>query len=87
MKENARQGFFNGSRTPFGFKTEELDLAAAKGKKKRLVIDETEAPLVHGRVRALVEAAPPTAAAWAQRAMAARPDSTVATIWAVTSGG
>ncbi len=46
MKENARQGFFNGSRTPFGFKTEELDLAAAKGKKKRLVIDETEAPLV-----------------------------------------
>ncbi len=46
MKENARQGFFNGSRTPFGFKTEELDLAAAKGKKKRLVIDEAEAPLV-----------------------------------------
>ena len=28
-----------------------------------------------GRVRALVEAAPPAAAAWAQRAMAARPDS------------
>lgn len=33
-------------------------------------------PLVQGRVRALVEAAPPAAAAWAQRAMAARPDST-----------
>jgi pimeloyl-ACP methyl ester carboxylesterase len=32
-------------------------------------------PLVAGRVRALVEAAPPAAAAWAQRAMAARPDS------------
>lgn len=32
-------------------------------------------PLVIGRVRALVEAAPPSAAAWAQRAMAARPDS------------
>jgi pimeloyl-ACP methyl ester carboxylesterase len=32
-------------------------------------------PLVHGRVKALVEAAPPYAVAWAQRAMAARPDS------------
>ncbi len=32
-------------------------------------------PLVAGRVRALVEAAPTAAAAWAQRAMAARPDS------------
>lgn len=36
---------------------------------------QQERPLVHGRVRALVEAAPPAAAAWAQRAMAARPDS------------
>jgi hypothetical protein len=43
MKENARQGYFNGSRTPFGFKTEALDLPAAKGRKKRLVIDEAEA--------------------------------------------
>jgi pimeloyl-ACP methyl ester carboxylesterase len=34
-----------------------------------------ERPMVAGRVRALVEAAPPPAAAWAQRAMAARPDS------------
>ena len=34
-----------------------------------------EQPLVQGRVRALVEAAPPAAAAWAQRAMAGRPDS------------
>jgi pimeloyl-ACP methyl ester carboxylesterase len=34
-----------------------------------------EQPLVLGRVRALVEAAPPPAAAWAQRAMAGRPDS------------
>ena len=46
MKENARQGFFNGSHPPFGFKKEEVDLPAAKGKKKRLVIDETEAPTV-----------------------------------------
>jgi len=34
-----------------------------------------ERPLVQGRVRALVADAPPLAAAWAQRAMAARPDS------------
>jgi pimeloyl-ACP methyl ester carboxylesterase len=32
-------------------------------------------PLVAGRVKGLVEAAPPAAAAWAQRAMAVRPDS------------
>ena len=32
-------------------------------------------PLVHGRVKALVERAPGYAVAWAQRAMAARPDS------------
>ena len=32
-------------------------------------------PLVYGRVKALVHAAPPAAVAWAQRAMAARPDS------------
>jgi DNA invertase Pin-like site-specific DNA recombinase len=46
LKENARQGYFNGSKPPFGYKTEELDLPAAKGKKKRLVIDEAEAPTV-----------------------------------------
>ncbi|WP_420821450.1 recombinase family protein [Rhodoferax sediminis] len=46
LKENARQGFFNGSKPPFGYKTEEVDLPAAKGKKKRLVIDEAEAPTV-----------------------------------------
>lgn len=32
-------------------------------------------PLVHDRVKALIESAPPLAVAWAQRAMAARPDS------------
>ncbi|MGI5232436.1 alpha/beta fold hydrolase [Actinoallomurus sp. CA-142502] len=31
--------------------------------------------LVYGRVRGLVQSTPPAAAAWAQRAMAARPDS------------
>lgn len=35
-----------GSQPSFGFKNEELDLVAAKGKKKRLVIDEAEAPIV-----------------------------------------
>jgi site-specific DNA recombinase len=46
MKENARQGFFNGSRPPFGYKIQEVDLPAAKGKKKKLTIDEQEAPTV-----------------------------------------
>jgi pimeloyl-ACP methyl ester carboxylesterase len=32
-------------------------------------------PLVMGRIKATVESAPPPAVAWAQRAMAARPDS------------
>ncbi|MCC5574074.1 alpha/beta fold hydrolase [Microtetraspora sp. AC03309] len=32
-------------------------------------------PMVTGRVRGLVQSAPPAAVAWAQRAMAARPDS------------
>jgi pimeloyl-ACP methyl ester carboxylesterase len=32
-------------------------------------------PLVHGRVKGLVQQAPASAAAWAQRAMAARPES------------
>ena len=46
MKENARQGYFNGSRPPFGYRVVEVDLPAAKGKKKRLDIDEVEAPTV-----------------------------------------
>ena len=46
MKENARQGYFNGSRPPFGYRTQELDLPAAKGRKKRLAIDEAEAVTV-----------------------------------------
>lgn len=32
-------------------------------------------PMVHGRIRAMVQSAPAAAVAWAQRAMAARPDS------------
>ena len=33
LQENARQGFFNGSKPPFGYKTLELDLPAAKARK------------------------------------------------------
>jgi site-specific DNA recombinase len=46
MKENARQGYFNGSRSPFGYRVQELDLPAAKGRKKRLAVDEAEAVTV-----------------------------------------
>lgn len=47
MKENARQGFFNGSRAHFGFKTVETAALGNKGqKKKRLAVDEAEAAIV-----------------------------------------
>ena len=48
MCENARQGFFNGSRAPFGFKTVQTDISGARGrKKKRLEVDPGEAAVVH----------------------------------------
>lgn len=45
MQENARQGFWNGSRTPFGYRT---DVAEKRGTrvKKVLVVDEAEAAIV-----------------------------------------
>ncbi len=46
MKENARQGYFNGARPPFGYRTEEVEAPGRKGKKKRLVVDEGEAAIV-----------------------------------------
>ena len=46
-------------------------------KARRADHDEPRA-LVYGRVRGLVQSTPPHAAAWAQRAMAARPDSLAA---------
>lgn len=47
MKENARQGYFNGSRPMFGFKTIEAEAKGNKGqRKKRLAIDEAEAVTV-----------------------------------------
>ena len=45
MKENARQGFWNGSKPPFGYRAEAAGQRGAKIK-KRLVIDEAEAAVV-----------------------------------------
>lgn len=42
MKENARQGYWNGSKPPFGYRTEEVDRRGARIKKK-LAIDLAEA--------------------------------------------
>lgn len=47
MRENARQGFFNGSRAPFGFRAISTEINGSRGrKKKRLEIDELEAAMV-----------------------------------------
>ena len=45
MKENARQGFWNGSRPPFGYRTVEVEKRGARVK-KRLEIDPVEAEQV-----------------------------------------
>jgi site-specific DNA recombinase len=47
MKENARQGFFNGSTPPYGYRKVELDIQGNKGKKKRLEVDPAEATIVN----------------------------------------
>lgn len=47
MCQNARQGFFTGSKAPFGFKAIATETAGSRGrKKKRLEIDEAEAMIV-----------------------------------------
>lgn len=47
MKENARQGFWNGSRPPFGYRTVEAERLGNKGnRKQQLAIDPAEAALV-----------------------------------------
>ncbi len=47
MQENARQGFFNGSRAPFGFKAVDTDILGSRGgKRKKLVVDPAEAAIV-----------------------------------------
>lgn len=45
MKENARQGFYNGAPVPLGFKLEEVEKRGTRVK-KRLVIDPVEAETV-----------------------------------------
>src|SRR3546814_2513854 len=45
MLENARQGFWNGSRPPFGYRVEIAERRGSKDK-KILVIEEAEAKLV-----------------------------------------
>ena len=53
MKENARQGFFNGSKPPFGYRVVETEALGNKGqKKKRLGVDPAEAAIVQ-RIYAL----------------------------------
>ncbi len=47
MKENARQGFFNGSIPPYGFRKVEVSATGNKGKKKRLEVDPAEAAIVN----------------------------------------
>ena len=47
MKENARQGFFNGSAPPFGYQAIVTDVAGSRGRqKKKLAINEAEAGIV-----------------------------------------
>ena len=47
MKENARRGFFNGSRPPFGYRVQEIEALGNRGKrKKHLAIDPGEAATV-----------------------------------------
>ncbi len=47
MKENARQGYFNGSTPPYGYRKVEVDVKGNKGKKKRLEPDPVEAAIVN----------------------------------------
>jgi len=47
MKENARQGFFNGSRPPYGYQAVTTEVNGSRGrKKKKLEINEAEADVV-----------------------------------------
>ena len=54
MKENARQGFWNGARPPFGFKAIEVERRGARIK-KRLSIDPVEAETVRLMFRLFIE--------------------------------
>ena len=46
MKENARQGYWNGSRPPFGYKVIEVEAQGRHGKKRKLAVDDAEATSV-----------------------------------------
>ncbi len=47
MKENARQGYFNGSKPPFGYQAVATEQPASRGRtKKKLEINESEADIV-----------------------------------------
>ncbi|MGE4352249.1 MAG: recombinase family protein, partial [Bdellovibrionales bacterium] len=47
MQENARQGYFNGSKAPFGYKTIDAGQTGTRGRiKKKLAINEAEAEIV-----------------------------------------
>jgi site-specific DNA recombinase len=46
MVENARQGYFNGSSPPYGYKAEEVEKKGRKGNKRILVIDAGESRIV-----------------------------------------
>lgn len=47
MKENARQGYFNGSAPPFGYQAIVTDVAGSRGRhKKKLALNEAEAGIV-----------------------------------------
>ena len=54
MKENARQGFWNGARSPFGYKAVEVERRGARIK-KRLSIDPVEAETVRLMFRLFLE--------------------------------
>src|SRR6476659_6120552 len=54
MKENARQGYWNGARPPFGFKTVEVERRGSRIKKK-LAIDAVEADTVQLIFRLFLE--------------------------------
>ena len=47
MKENARQGYWNGSRAPFGYRVVDVGIAGSRGRqKRRLEIDPADAETV-----------------------------------------
>ena len=46
MQENARQGYWNGSMPPYGYRTTEENAVGRRGKKKKLAVDEAEASIV-----------------------------------------